>query len=102
MASAYYDNTIGQLRRDPAKEVEYEALVDEAFLVAKAKGVQVTQEHVDAIIHRFYYELAEDATSSLQRDIRSGRQAEIDTFGGYLVREAERLGIPGPGVGEDV
>ena len=94
--SAYYDNTIGQLRSDPVKAAEYEALVREAFEVAKAKGVQVTQEHVDAILHRFYYELAENATSSLQRDIRAGRQAELDTFGGYLVREAKRLGIQVP------
>lgn len=94
--SAYYDNTIGQLRSDPVKAAEYEALVKEAYLVAKAKGVKVTQGHVDAIIHRFYYELAEDATSSLQRDIWNGKQTELDTFGGYLVREARRLGIDVP------
>ncbi|XCP84167.1 2-dehydropantoate 2-reductase [Roseburia hominis] len=94
--SAYYDNTIGQLRSDPVKASEYEALVNEAFAVARAKGVQVTGEHVAAIIHRFYFELAENATSSLQRDIRAGRRNELDTFGGYLVREAERLGIEVP------
>lgn len=94
--SAFYDNTIGQLRSDPKKAEEYEALVREAYKVARAKGVGVTQEHVDAIIHRFYFELAEDATSSLQRDIRAGKQAEVETFSGYIVREAERLGISVP------
>lgn len=94
--SAYYDNCIGQLREDPVKAKEYEALVSEAYQVALAKGVAVTQKHVDAIIHRFYYELAYNATSSLQRDIRSGRTAELDTFSGYIVREAERLGVDAP------
>ena len=94
--SAYYDNAIGQLRSDPVKAKEYEALVQEAYEVALAKGVGVKQEHVDAILHRFYHELAEDATSSLQRDIRAGRRAEVDTFSGYIAQEAERLGISVP------
>ena len=94
--TAFYDNTIGQLRRDEKKAKEYEALVYEAYQVGLAKGVAIRQEHIDAIIHRFYYELADDATSSLQRDIRAGRRSEVDVFGGYIVREAERHGIPVP------
>lgn len=94
--TAFYDNTIGQLRRDEKKAKEYEALVTEAYQVGLAKGVAIRQEHIDAIIHRFYYELADDATSSLQRDIRAGRRSEVDVFGGYIVREAERHGIPVP------
>lgn len=94
--TAFYDNTIGQLRRDEKKAKEYEALVNEAYQVGLAKGVAIRQEHIDAIIHRFYYELADDATSSLQRDIRAGHRSEVDVFGGYIVREAERHGIPVP------
>ena len=96
VSSAFYDNTIGQLRSDPVKAKEYEALVWEAYHVAVAKGVHVTEEHVAAIIHRFYYELAEDATSSLQRDVRAGRQTELETFGGYLIKEAEKFKIEVP------
>ena len=96
VASAYYDNTIGQLRNDPLKAKEYEALVHEAYQVALAKGVDVKQEHIDAIIHRFYHELADESTSSLQRDIRAGKTAEVDTFSGYIVREGRRLGVDMP------
>ena len=96
VATAYYDNTIGELRRDPRKAAEYEALVNEAWQVALAKGVAVTQEHVDAIIHRFYKELAGNATSSLQRDIRAGRTAETETFSGYIVHEGKKLGLDLP------
>ena len=94
--SAYYDNTIGQLRSDPIKAKEYEALVNEAYQVGRAKGVNVKQEDVDAIIHRFYYELAENATSSLQRDIRAGKKAEVETFSGYIVKEGAKLGVDTP------
>lgn len=96
VSSAYYDNTVGELRNDPVKAKEYEALVQEAFQVALAKGVGVREEHMDTIIHRFYYELADDATSSLQRDIRASKMAEIDTFSGYIVREGRRLGVDMP------
>ncbi|MCD8083960.1 MAG: 2-dehydropantoate 2-reductase [Clostridiales bacterium] len=94
--TAYYDNTIGQLRSDPVKAGEYEALVMEAYQVGCAKGVHLAPSHAKAIITRFYKELAADATSSLQRDIRAGKPAEIETFSGYLVKEAGRLGIDVP------
>ncbi len=94
--TAFYDNTIGQLRQDPVKAGEYEALVNEAYCVALAKGVAVKQEHIDAIIYRFYHELSEDATSSLQRDIRSGKKAEVETFSGYIVHEAKKNNIAVP------
>ena len=94
--TAFYDNTIGQLRDDPVKAKEYETLVEEAYHVAQAKGVSVTQGHIDRIINRFYKELAYGATSSLQRDVCSGRTSELETFSGYIVREADRLGVPAP------
>lgn len=96
VTTAYYDSPIGEIRRDPARAREYEALVREAYQVALAKGVRVTQEHIDAIIDRFYHEYADNASSSLQRDVSQKRQSELETFSGYLVREAERLGVPAP------
>lgn len=96
VATACYDNTIGQLRRDPQKAGEYEALVWEAYHVGCAEGVRLKEDHAASIIRKFYNELAEDATSSLQRDVRAGKPAEVDTFSGYIVREAERLGIDAP------
>lgn len=96
VVTAYYDNTIGQLRKDEQKAKEYEALVKEAEQVALAKGVGIKKEHIDAIIHRFYYEYADNATSSLQRDIRARRKSEADVFSGYIVQEAEKYNISVP------
>lgn len=96
VATAYYNNTIGELRDAPKKAAEYEALVDEACTVAKAKGVKILPSHRDEIIYRFYNEHPYNATSSLQRDINANRPAELETFGEYLTREAERLGLSVP------
>ena len=96
VATAYYDNTIGQLRDDPVKAKEYECLISEAYEVAAAKGVNVKPEHRDQMIYRFYHELADGATSSLQRDLRAGRRGEVETFSGYIVREGRKLGVAMP------
>ncbi len=93
--TAVYDNTIGQLCADPVKAQQIRDLVGEAFMVAQKKGVHVSQEDADSIIARMFA-LDGSGTSSLQRDIVAGRKAEIETFGGYIVKEARKLGMELP------
>lgn len=94
--TARYNNTIGQLREDPYKANQYETLVREAYMVAKAKNVDVNENDVAEIIDKFYHRHNYDATSSLQRDVVAHRTTELDTFCGYLVKEGERLGLKLP------
>ena len=94
--TAAYANTIGQLRDDPVKAKEYEALTQEAYNVAVAKGIAMRESDIDWLVHRFYEELSDGDTSSLQRDVENHRQSEVDTFCGYLIREAKKLGIAVP------
>ena len=96
VATAAYGNTIGQIRSDPEKTKNYEALVYEAWQVARAKKIGVIREHIDLILHQFHHIYGDDATSSLQRDIRDGHRTELETFSGCLVREAGKLGVPVP------
>ena len=74
VATAAYGNTIGQIRSDPEKTKNYEALVYEAWQVARAKKIGVIREHIDLILHQFHHIYGDDATSSLQRDIRDGHR----------------------------
>ena len=94
--TAAYANTIGQLRDDPVKAKEYEALTREAYNVAVAKGIAMREEDITWLTHRFYEELSDGDTSSLQRDVENHRQSEVDTFCGYLIREAKSLGLEVP------
>ena len=95
--TAFYDNTIGELRRDPVKAQQYETLVWEAASVGRAKGVALTDEHIQEVIHKFRHVHADNATSSLQRDIQNfKKQTELETFSGYIVQEAKRLGVSIP------
>ena len=95
--TAFYDNTIGELRRDPVKAQQYETLVWEAASVGRAKGVALTDEHIQEVIHKFHHVHADNATSSLQRDFQiCKKQTELETFSGYIVQEAKRLGVSIP------
>ena len=94
--TAAYNLSIGQLREDPEKAAQYEALTWEAFAVAKAKGVPMTRQDCEDIIYRFYNEYDYDSTSSLQRDLREGKPAEVETFSGYIVEQAAREGVDVP------
>ena len=95
--TAFYDNTIGELRRDPVKAQQYETLVWEAASVGRAKGVALTDEHIQEVIHKFRHVHADNATSSLHRDFQiCKKQTELETFSGYIVQEAKRLGVSIP------
>ena len=95
--TAFYDNTIGELRKDPVKAEQYERLVWEAASVGRAKGVALTDEHINEVIHKFRHVHADNATSSLERDFRiRKKETELETFSGYIVQEAKRLGVDIP------
>lgn len=94
--TAYYDQTIGELRADETKAKEYESLVYEAYAVAAKKGVHMDRKYADKTIDQFYHKLADNATSSLQRDYRDHKMTELETFSGYIVREAQKQGVEVP------
>ena len=99
--TAAYDRTIGQLRDDPVTRQEYHDLLMEACHVAQAKGVALTEDIAEKEYDRFLHVLKDDATSSLQRDLHPADggphgQTELDTFSGYLVRQAHLLGVAVP------
>lgn len=96
VATAYYNLPIGDLRRDSKKAHEYEALINEAYSVAQAKNINISTAEIAKIIDRFYNEYADNATSSLMRDVAKKLPAEIETFSGYIVSEAKKYNLSVP------
>jgi len=74
------------MMRDTAQEI---------FKVAKAKGIKLTEAHMDAVFEAIQNQGA-DVTASTQRDIMEGKPSELDNFNGYIVREGKRLGVSVP------
>lgn len=94
--TSYYSCTIGDIMGDTTKQREFHTLLDEAYAVAKALGVHVAPDIADVLFGKILRQDDKSGSSSLARDIMAGRQSELDTFSGYLVRTAKALGVATP------
>ena len=67
----------------------------EIKLIANAKGIPLAEEHLEKA-----FEIIQNqppgTTASTQRDIMAGRPSELENFNGFIVKEAEKLGIATP------
>ena len=48
------------------------------------------------VLIKKFYAYGPELTSSLQRDLRDGKNTELEIFGGYLVREAKANNVEVP------
>ena len=68
--------------------------VEEAIQIARKMNIAV---HEDAVEHVYAVAQATAANrSSMGQDVDNRRQTEIEMINGYIVREADRLGVPVP------
>jgi 2-dehydropantoate 2-reductase len=70
------------------------AAVEEAMMIARHQNITV---HKDAVEH--VYRVAEATAanrSSMGQDVDKKRQTEIGAINGFIIREAERLGLDAP------
>lgn len=68
---------------------------EEIRKVANARGIALNEEHLEKAF-QIIENQPEGTTASTQRDIMEGKPSEIENFNGFIVREAERLGIETP------
>lgn len=94
--TAYYDCDTGHIRENPERTAQFETLMDEAWNIAKAKNINVTQADIDELMRKFRYVFPATSTTSLQRDFHDGKPTELEMFSGYIIKEADRLNVPVP------
>jgi 2-dehydropantoate 2-reductase len=88
---------IGVIRATPETWEMYRRIVEELAAVARAAGVMLATDVVDAIM-KSAAGLAPTAFSSLHHDLVHGRRLELEALHGHAVRLGERLGVPTPTV----
>lgn len=86
------DRPIGFIRADPAWRAELEGCIREAVAVAAAEGARIGAQESIAELDGAHAELG----SSMQRDLRAGREPELDAIPGAVLRAGARHGIACP------
>ena len=85
----------GVLRTDPLTRAQMLRAMDEIFALAHARGIKLPADAVEKTIAAVD-SLPEDATSSMQRDITSGKPSELESQNGAVVRMARETGVKVP------
>ena len=85
---------------DKIRESEYlydllQKTAQEIKLVANAKGIPLTEEHLEKAFESIHNQ-PPGTTASTQRDIMAGRPSELENFNGFIVKEAKKLNIKTP------
>ncbi len=94
-ATTFRDRSMGAILEDDEGMRLMETLLDELLALAAAHTVRFPDNIKEATIEKvrgFPYE----AKTSYQRDFEQGNSTEIDTFAGFIVDDARRLGLPAP------
>jgi len=86
---------IGVWRAMPETRRMAERAIVEVVAVATARVITLDADVIPRTMQR-YDELARDATSSLQRDVMSGKPSELDAQLGAAVRLGREAGTPAP------
>ncbi len=94
--TAYYRCTTGGILAYPERFGEFRALLDESCAAAAACGISLPRDFSAQTFENMMHRRNADATSSMARDVLSGRKTELETFGGYLTRLAREKGLSVP------
>ncbi|GAA3568250.1 2-dehydropantoate 2-reductase [Kribbella ginsengisoli] len=89
------DSPYGVLRSRPGMRHLIVDSMNEIKQVAKATGVELPGDAVDKTL-AFLDSLPEAGTTSLQRDINSGKPSELEAWTGAVVRLGRATGTPTP------
>ena len=87
--------TVGQMMADPNGRSISLGCAREAFAVARAKGINLDFDDVDAYIENFASKIP-NARPSMLLDHLAGKRCEIDVINGAVQREGLRTGVPTP------
>lgn len=95
VVTARWGITIGDIKHSEKLRGEYRSLMEEAWRVGRADGVNLPDTLVDQHMVRLM-NCTDDSTSSLSRDFEAGIVGEMDIFTGEVVRLADRYGVDVP------
>lgn len=97
--SAILEVPYGELARHQETRELMDAIIEESYAVARARGVRLLQPTPEEYQRLFYEELLPPTAahrSSMLQDIERGKRTEIDALNGAIVRLGEEAGVSTP------
>ena len=85
----------GVVRTDPKWRAQMVSAMEEIYALAHARGIDLPPDSVDKVMASVDG-LAEEVTSSMQRDIVAGKPSELEAQNGAVVRMAREAGVEVP------
>ena len=86
---------VGIFRAVPESRAMFRRMLEEVALVANARGVDLNEASVQAVLERVD-KTQPDTMASMQKDIMEGRPSELEAQTGALVRMARELSLSVP------
>jgi len=93
--TSYFDVSFGALLTDETRKSTLVSLLNELLLVANAEGAEMDGKIIDKTIHQLE-KLPFETTASMHSDFIAGKNAEVDTLTGIVVKLGEKHGIATP------
>ncbi|MCC8104398.1 MAG: hypothetical protein LIP11_19815 [Clostridiales bacterium] len=87
--------TVGAVQREGKQREMFKAMICEIIALAEAMGIHFGQNLV-AVNLKILSDLAPEATTSMQRDIMTGKASEIDGLIYEVVRLGKEYEVPMP------
>jgi 2-dehydropantoate 2-reductase len=84
------NESFGEIAANPARMMLARNMMNELFLIARAKGINLSETIIDSLLAKISTFPA-DARTSMQLDFVNGNRTELETFIGYVVRAADEL-----------
>jgi len=89
------EKPFGEIMENREHKIMLEEMMKEVKLIADAKGIPLPENIIEQsleVTSNFPYE----TKSSMQLDFEKGRETELETFTGYIIKSGEELGIKTP------
>jgi 2-dehydropantoate 2-reductase len=95
-ATSYFDNCIGELIADEEKLSTVVKLIEEVKQIARAKGVNVSEDITAKSLNKLKA-MPFEATSSMHSDFKSNKpNTELESLTGYVINEGRKYNIETP------
>ncbi|MFO7849688.1 MAG: ketopantoate reductase family protein [Spirochaetia bacterium] len=100
LITAVSGKTFGGVMSEPKLKTDVRRMIEEVDAVARAKGVALPEDAVDATLKKAE-SFPPETKTSFQRDVEAGKKRdERDIFGGTVLRLGAELGVDTPVVKE--